>query len=339
MKKLLSLLLALMMVFSFAACTNSQNGKEDDNKQPTDVDTSKFSESFNIGFLKGPTGIGAAQLMSEHEAGNTLVKYNFTLEADARVITSALISGELDAAAVPTNVAATLYNKTEGQVKIIAVNTLGVLHILEKGDTIKSIADLEGKTIYATGQGSNPEYVLNYILTKNGLTPGENVTVEYLASDELQTKMASGEIDICMLPVPAATTVLMKNKDVRDALNLTDEWGKVSESTLTQGCIVARTEKFDSSEIAQFLKEYEASIKYMADEKNIDNAASLAVKYEIVPNEQVAKNAIPQAGLTYMVGAATMKGALDAYFDVLFGADPKSIGGAKPADDIYFEVK
>lgn len=334
MKKIIALLLALVLTFSFAACNSSENtdqGQDDTESLPT--------EEINVGFLNGPTGIGAAQLMSESEAGNLALNYNFTVESDPQNINSALINGDLSIAAVPTNVASTLYNKTDGKIKIIAINTMGVLHILENGNTINSIADLEGKTIYATGQASNPEYVLNYILTKNGLEPGEDVTIEYLASDELTTKMAAGEVSICMLPVPAATTVLMKNSDVRDAINLTDEWEKVSDSQLTQGCIVARTDLVSDAVIKQFLTEYSASIAYMSNEENLEAAAELTVKYGIVGNAEIAKLAIPQSGLVCITGSADMKATLGEYFQVLFDAAPDSIGGTLPDDAIYYEVQ
>lgn len=334
MKKLFSALLVLTLILGFAACS-APAGKDNETPDPSEF----LSESFKIGFLKGPTGIGAAQLMEEAEKGNLQVNYDFTLEADASVIAGSIINGSLTVAAVPTNMASTLYNKTEGKVKIVAINTLGVLHILEKGNTVNSVADLKGKTIYATGQGSNPEYVLNYILRKNGLEPGVDVTVEYLVSDELTTRMTSGEFDICMLPVPAATTVLMKNKEVRDALDLTEEWAKVSDSTLTQGCIVARVDDTNDDELALFLKEYGASIEYMSNEANLADGAALAVKFGIVGAEPVAKAAIPNAGLTFITGADEMKAALNDYFNVLFEAGPSSIGGKLPADDIYYEVQ
>ena len=338
MKKFLSIILVLMLVFGLAACGNDKADTPDDTNDGEET-KDYISESFNVGFLNGPTGIGAAYLMDQADKGNLELNYKFTTESDASVIASAVINEEIDVAAVPTNVAATLYNKTNGAVKIIAINTMGVLHILEKGDTIKSIADLEGKTIYATGQGANPEYVLNYILRENGLEPGEDVTIEYLASEELTTKMAAGEIDICMLPVPAATTVLMKNEEVRDALNLTDEWNKVSDSELTQGCIVARTDKFDPRELKIFLDEYKESIEFMSNEDNIDDAAAMVVEYGIVASDAVAKQAIPQSGLTCVTGADEMKAQLADYFQVLFDADPTSVGGKVPDDGIYYEAK
>ena len=343
--KILSLALALSLLLCLSACSsepagteeNNQNNVADNNTPDEKQDGNTEKATVDAGFLKGPTGIGAAYFMDKAENGELAADYNITIEADPSAVTSALISGDLQIAAVPTNAAATLYNKTEGKVQIAAINTLGVLYILENGTSINSIADLAGKTIYATGQGSNPEYVLNYILLQNGLTPGEDVTIEYMASDELAAQMAAGSLELCMLPVPNATTVLMKNSDVRTALSLTDEWSAIGGgSVLTQGCIVARTDLLDHETITAFLAEYEESIHYMSDEANLDAAAALAVKYEIVGSEEMAKAALPDCNLTYIAGAGDMKATLDGYYKVLFEADPTSIGGTIPDDEFYF---
>ena len=220
MKKILSLILITALLLSGCAGKNKK-------------------ETVKLGLIQGPSGMGAAYLMEQNSAGKCENTYDVTLETDISNITSAMISGALDLAAVPTNVAATLYNKTNGKIKVVALSTLSVLYILENGNSISDISDLAGKTIYAMGQGANPEHVLNYVLAQNGL---DNVTVEFLDSGELTTRMASGTIDICMLPVPAATSVLMKNADVRIALSIGEEWAAVSDSALTQGCIVARAE-------------------------------------------------------------------------------------------------
>ncbi|MGE4483741.1 MAG: ABC transporter substrate-binding protein [Oscillospiraceae bacterium] len=357
MKRFISLILALMIVFALAGCSGNTDstGNTDtsstgstaseqqtitDTNADTETETPDFSGvSLNVGFLKGPTGIGAAYFMDQANSGVYPIAYNFTMESDPTNIVSALVSGSLDIAAVPTNVAAALYNKTGGNVKIAAINTLGVLYILEKGDSIKSVSDLAGKTIYATGQGSNPEYVLNYILTKNGLEPGKDVTIEYMASDELTTQMAAGNLDICMLPVPAVTTVLMKNTEVRKALDLTDEWDAISAdgSVLTQGCIVFRSDKVDEAALNAFLDEYEESINYTNDAANLDAAAALAVKFEIVGSEAIAKAAIPDCNIVFVSGAETMKSYLAEYFNVLLAAAPNSIGGSLPGDDFYYD--
>ena len=349
MKKLLALLLAAAMVFTFAACADNSAQTPDptDTESPAPSDAGSPSpsspepsdspepdtEPLGVGFLKGPTGMGAAYLMENNEAG-----YDIVLETDPTVVTSAVISGELDIAAVPTNVAAALYNKTNGAVRIAAINTMGVLYILENGNSVQNMGDLAGKTLYATGQGSNPEYVLNYILDKNGLEPGLNITVEYLASDELTTRMAAGELEVCMLPVPAATTVLVKNPDVREAIDLTEEWSSISRdgSILTQGCIVVSADVTDA-QISEFLSAYSESIAYMSNAANIDAAAELAVKHGIVGAAPIAKAALPKCGITFITGADTMREYLAGYYQVLYAADPASIGGSVPDDAFYWE--
>lgn len=298
---------------------------------------SKEPVTVNIGFLKGPTGIGAAKFMDEIENGSYDTEYAVTLESDASVITASVISGDLDVAAVPTNVAASIYNKTEGGVSILAVNTLGVLYILENGHTVNSTADLAGRTIYAIGQAANPEYVLDHILTQNGLEPGTDVFVEYMTPDEVVAHMMAKDTDLCMLPVPYTATLLMKDADARIALNLTDEWAAVSGgSTLAQGCLVVRNDALDEDTVADFLSAYEESIAYMTDEANIEEAAALTVAYGIIGSDQIAKAAIPDSNIVFIAGAEALKDCLQGYFEVLYAADPTSIGGEIPDDGIYY---
>lgn len=323
MKRIKSLLLVLLLLAGvLAGCA----GKE--------------PQTVNVGFLKGPTGIGAARFIDRAESGAYDTNYAVTLESDASVIAGAVVSGELDIAAVPTNVAAAIYNKTNGGVSILAVNTLGVLYILENGDTVHSVADLAGRTIYATGQAANPEYVLDYILAQNGLTPGTDVTVEYMTADEVVAHMLAGDADLCMLPVPYTTTLLLKDADVRTALSLSDEWQKTAtDSRLTQGCIVMKNGALDDKTIADFLAAYGESIAYMSDAANLDAAAALAVKQGIVGSEPIAKAAIPDSNIVFITGADALKACLAGYFEVLYAADPASIGGAIPDDDIYYDYK
>jgi NitT/TauT family transport system substrate-binding protein len=363
-KKIIALLLALALVFAIVGCSKTETptttdedenqtepGSSDDTdatapddgeqssdtQEPENTQAPESKAALNVGFMKGPTGIGAAYMMQQNDDGITRLSYNVTVETDVSNVNSALISGELDMAAVPTNVACTLYNKTDGLINIVAINTLGVLYILENGDSVNSVYDLLGKTIYATGQGSNPQYVLEYILTEYGFTVGEDVNIEYLASDELATKMAAGDIDLCMLPVPNSTTVLAKNENVRVAISLSDEWEIVTngESVLTQGCIVARKDTVSDEALQLFLADYEESINYMSASENLDDAAALAVKYEIVGSEPIAKKALPDCNLTFISGADTMREYLAGYYEVLYGADPSSIGGSVPDDAFY----
>ncbi len=355
--KITLLLLTLALLLTVAACggkepdpgqepnPGSDPGQEPDPGNEPDPgsdpapDDTPAPVKLNVAFLKGPTGIGASYFLERNENGDYGDRYNVTVEAEPANVNSALISKNLDIAAVPTNVAAMLYNKTGGDVQIVAVNTLGVLYILEKGDTVQEVYDLTGKTVYATGQGSNPQFVLEYILRENGLVIGDTVNVEYLPSDELATRMAAGELDVCMLPVPNATSVLMKNQDVRAALDLSEEWATVTggASILTQGCIVARKSVSDA-DLAAFLEEYKASVEYMMNSENLDDAAALAVKHGIVPAEPVAKRALPDCNLTYIAGEDAMREALTGYYGILWTAAPESVGGNVPDDGFYREV-
>lgn len=333
MKKTLALIIASLMALALTACAGSPGVSGTPSVLPSE------QASVSVGLLKGPTGIGASYLMEQSSKGATALNYKFTTEADPSNITSAIISGRLDLAAVPTNVAAVLYSQTNGNIKIVAINTLSVLNILENGNTIHSISDLKGKTIYATGQGANPEYVLNYILEQNGIKPGTDVTIEYMDSSQLATEMAAGTIEIAMLPVPNSTTALLKNSNVRVALNFGDEWNTITggSSALTQGCIVARMDTPNIEEILpKFLSDYKASIDYMSNEANLDAASQLTFKYEIVGSAAIAKAAIPQCNLTCIIGHSDMKNALSGYYDVLYKANPKSVGGKLPDDNFYY---
>ena len=295
--------------------------------------------SIRIGTLKGPTGMGMAKLIEDNSQGEAKNSYSFTVAGAPDDITAGVISGDLDIAAVPTNLASVLYKKTEGEVQLLALNTLGVLYVLENGDTINSIEDLKGKTVYATGQGSTPEYVLNYILTKNGIDPEKDVEIVYLAEHaELASQMTSGDVAIGMLPVPNVTSVLMSNPDVRIALNLTEEWNKVAgeDSVLSMGCVIVNKKFAEENKEAvnTFLDEYKASIEFA--NSNIEEAAEYMERAEIIPKKQVAMKAIPDANITFVEGEQ-MKTQILNFYQVLFDANPKAIGGAIPDDNFFYE--
>ena len=355
-QKLLSLGLSLALVLGLAAGCAPKAGLEESPAPETSspvaetppAETVAPSQTIRLGLLNGPTGMGAAKLLADSDAAfaqaeegtydtteGTFFHYELTLGSDPFTdIVPKLNNGELDIAAVPTNLAATLYNKA-GSIRLLALNTLGVLHILENGDTVHSMADLAGKTIYSINQGTNTEYVLNYLLEESGLTPGEDVTIEWKTSEEVTALMASGGIDLCMLPVPAATSVMMQNADVRDAIDLNDVWQDVGAAgTFTMGCVVARADWLAENEelVPAILDEYAASITYV--NEHPEEAAALVEQYGIVPKAAVAKAAIPQANMVCLTGDE-LKGISD-YYEVLYAADPTSIGGAIPDDNFYY---
>ncbi|MBO4278975.1 MAG: ABC transporter substrate-binding protein [Spirochaetales bacterium] len=294
------------------------------------------ASEVRLGVLKGPTGIGASYLLSQNDNGETKNRYSVTVLAEATDMIAQVAAGQIDIAAIPTNAAASLYNKTNGGVRVAALNTAGVLYILENGKTVSTVADLKGKTIYTVGQGSNPEYVLRYILSENGIDPDKDVEIVFMDSAELTTRAAAGGIGICMLPVPAVTTVLIKNPDTRIALDMTEEWNRIGNgSILTMGCVVVRTDflKEHPAEVRFFLEDYEKSIVFVQD--NIDEAAQLCAQYEIVPSAAVARKAIPDCNLIFTAGADSIRSALEGYLKVLYDSNPKAVGGKMPGEDFY----
>lgn len=347
MKKTLSLLLAAAMTLSLLAGCGSKNNN-DASQSAAGSGSASASQSqqgvektgVNFMALSGPTGVGAAYLMKYYSAetspADCPVALNSTVAADNKEVTDALVNGTADIAAVATNVAANLAAKTDGGIQVLAVNTLGVLYILEKGDSVQSMADLAGKTVYATGQGANPEYVLNYLLTQNGVDPSQ-VDIQWMTAQEVTAQMASSDSAICMLPVPAATALMMKDQSVRQALSLSDEWDKLGQGSLAMGCVVGRTQFIEEhpETVDAFLDLYGDSITFMSDEHGVAGAAALVGELGITANEQIAQKAIPQCNLTFLTGA-DMKATLEEYYQVLFQADPASIGGSMPYDTFYY---
>ena len=327
LKKIISM--AIAAIISCTALVSCSGGS----------DNAKLDRDIKVYALKGPTGMGMAKLMSDSDAGTTTNKYDFTIASAPDEVTAEIIKGNYDIAALPTNLASVLYNKTEGKIRVAAVNTLGVLYVLENGDTVNSLEDLNGKELYATGQGSTPEYILRYVLETNGI----DCNVTYLAEhSELAAQMISGDVSLGMLPVPNATTVLAQS-DARTAIDLTAEWEKAAEkngdsSALYMGCVIVNPDFIEESPEAvdAYLEEYAASVKYV--NENIDDASAMIESYGIVPKAAIAKKAIPDAHMVCITGDE-MKTGLSGFYNVLFGFDPKSVGGSVPADDIYYIKK
>ena len=332
--KIVSAVLAIVMVCAaFAGCSKE---KAEGSSSMASVEP---KTKINVAVLKGPTAIGMLKLMSDNK--NKVANNDYTFEVctdPATQVVPKIINKSIDIAAVPTNLAATLYKKTEKNVSIIAVNTLGVLSIVTNGVEINSVADLKGKTIYATGQGSTPEYALNYILEKNGLKVGQDVTVEYKAEhSELATLMVSGEVKIAMLPQPFVTNVLNQNENVKVAIDLSDEWAKIPDnngSELVMGCIIVRNDflKENTEAVKSFLREYNAST-FNANDK-FSETGILADEFGIL-SAKVVEQSIPSCNIVCYTGEK-MKTNVSAYLQTLLAANPASIGGELPDDAFYF---
>ena len=327
--KIASLILTLLMLTAFLFTSCGQDVSDTD---------------INVAALKGPTAMGMVKLMEESDNGETNENlYSFTVAGSADEITPSLVQGEIDIACIPANLAAVLYGKTNGGIKVLAVNTLGVLYIVENGTSIESVSDLKGKTVYASGKGATPEYALNYLLTSNGIDPEADVTIEFKSEHtECVSALESDPAGVAMLPEPFVTTVKLANENTRVAIDMTEEWEKCakadgSNASLITGVVVARTDFINEHKDAVdlFLKQYKESVDFT--NENIDEAAALIENYGII-KEAVAKIAIPNCNITFIDGSA-MKSKLNGYLETLFNQNPDSVGGEIPDDDFYYTEK
>ena len=328
MKKLRSLLLILLcLTLVFPAALTACADKK------ADIE----STEIKIGVLKGATGIGASKLKKDSDDKVTTGKYNITFYETASVgnLTKDIVNGTVDIAALPINTAAALYNET-GKVQVIAANALGVLSIIGK-EEISSIADLKGKTIHTTGRGATPEYILNFLLKENGLTPGTDVTVEFYADGGKAGSAAVKEGGVAMIPEPATTTLLNKNSALKLLFNVTEEWNKISDTKLIQGVLVVNKDFAENHKAAldNFIKEYKASIGFMTDEATADEAAALTVEYKLLADTKIASESIKRSGITCLTGK-NMKKDVSAMLSVLFNANADSIKGKLPEKDFYY---
>lgn len=326
-----------------AACNGAPSDAQGDAELAADEPQEAPAEPVAVRTvaLKGPTAMGLVRFMSEAEAGNAADNdYTFQIMASPDEVTPLIAKGEVDIAAVPANLAATLYNKNDGSVRAIAINTLGVLYICELGDTVHSVEDLRGKTVISSGKGSTTEYGLAYVLEKNGLAVGEDVTVEWKSehAECVAALAASSEDAVALLPQPFVTTAQAQNDQIRVALDLTEEWDRVQtgdeRSSMVTGVAIVRSEFADASPAAvdAFLAHYAESVDFV--NENVDEAAELVGSYDIVP-AQVAKKAIPECNIVCVTGEE-MKGRLSGYLQALADQNPEAVGGDVPGDDFYY---
>ncbi len=348
--RIFTFLLSVLMLFSFVSCT--ENGNNDNNGTTAATTTGattaspeqlKNPEKTNVYVLSGTTGFGMANMIYYYTYGTGVPHdYTFSVKADASDVTAALINGDADIAALPTNAAANVYNKTNGGVKILAINTLGVLYMVTTdGTTVSSFEQLRGKTVYAPAQ--NPTFIFQYLCQANGLTVGTDIIIDstsYSAPANLRDAVAAGAVDIAILPEPMvtiATNAAVKNNvTVTNTMDLTAEWNKVAPvGSLAQGCVVVRTEFLNQypATVATFLERYEASINFTNNKP--EQASQYIAQTGIFANANVAKAAIPKCNICYIDGEE-MKTAMVNYLTILKGIAPTSIGGNLPLDDFYY---
>lgn len=343
LKKLLILFMALtMIVLPLASCAK---GDDTDTSATTTASTTASATTaapdtsleIKIYLLNGTTALGASKLIVDAKNGNAGMNYKIETYPAADAITAAVVSGECAIAALPTNAAANLYKKSQGKIQLLAINTLGVLYLLDNGENVTDFNSLKGKTIYLPGAGSNPEFITAALLKANGLTESDVTldTTTYPSPDALATAVTAGQAKLAVLPEPKVTVVKTANKDVKTAMNFTTEWEKVyGKNTLAQGCLVVNKAFADAhpAEIAKFLDDYKASVEFIS--AGSDDAIDAIVTAGILPKAPVAKAALPNCNICFIEGAA-MKSAISVFYQKLYESDSKSIA-AIPDDGFYY---
>ena len=326
-KKLIALILCMVIALGLTACRMPSDGKRDaDNSDVTQSQTQSYeAKDITVAALKGPTAIGMVKLMEDSKEKKTANNYDFKIAASADEFSSLLIKGDVQIAALPCNAAATLYNKSNGKIKVLGINTFGVLYIVEKGNTVQNVADLKGKTIYTTGKGTTPEYTLKYLLKKAGLDAEKDVNIEFKSeASEAAAMLASSDSGaVAMLPQPYVTTVMAANSDVRIALDVTKEWENLSTdgSTVVTGVIAVNADYYEKNKALV--------------NSNVDTAAEYVEEFGIF-KAAVAKKAIPYCNITF-IKSNEMKTRINQYLTILYESNPSSVGGSMPDDNFYAE--
>ena len=309
MKKIIAICLTLILALSLFACA-------------------KPAEKVRVAALAGPTGMGLAYLMQEQSD-----KYEVEILTAPDQVTAKVINGEVDIAAVPINLAAVLNAKTEGKVKVVAINTLGVLYLLENGNSVHSIEDIAGKTVYSVGQGSTPEYIMQLLLDAYGLS--DSVTVEFIEDNaELIARLVAGNGTVALLPEPHVSMATAQSENVRVALAVNDLWAAKNDTQVVQGVYIVRSEFLEKHKdlVDAFLKDAADSANKVVTQAD---APAVVVAQGIIGKEPIAKKAIPNCNICLITGEE-LKVTVSAMLNVLFNANPKSVGGAMPAEDFYY---
>lgn len=334
-KKILCALVAVLMLLSLVACEDSHQTNSDVSSKTPVVEKT----TVNVLTIAGPTGIGMAKMMSLDEANDTRNNYEFEITSAPTDVMTAIVTGSADIAACPINLAAKIYSKTEGNVQILAINTLGVLYVVTNGIEIKSFEDLNEKTIVTSGKGATPEYAMKYLSEAYGI----NVNLEFVDDFSTAANMvASGEVQVALLAEPSVSSARAKNKDLTIALDITEIWrnagesGKIAKVELAQGCVIVRKEFAEKNPeaVKNFLADYAESVDYMCASENLEAASVLCETYKIVPKAAIAKMALPRCNIVCITGDE-MKTVAKCNLEVFYQYDPSSIGGKMPAEAFY----
>jgi NitT/TauT family transport system substrate-binding protein len=329
--KKMVLLTTFALVILSVGCTNS--AKNEQPSEPQDKPVEKVN--VTIAGLKGPTSIGMIKLIDEKSLNSDSYNVEYIAENAPDALTAKIINGDIQISSIPVNLASVLYNKTEGKIQLMAVNTIGNLYIVGT-DSIESVADLDGKTLGMSGKGSTPDFAMNYILKQSNLDG--KVELDYAADHAtLAQSVIAEDFGVALLPQPFATQVMLKNSNVKMLIDLNEAWKEATSdaSKLYTGCIIVNKEFAENNKefVAEFLKEFEASVKWV--NENPKDASLLVEKNEIMQGAALVEKAIPYCGITFS-NALEEKDGLDVFFKILYDSNPASVGGKLPDDAFYF---
>ena len=323
--------------------TTSESSSEETAAEETDSAEASAAPAeetlVRVGGLKGPTTMGLVKLMQDAENGEAQNAYEFTMVTAADELTAMVAGDQVDIALLPANVASVLYHKTNQNVSVIDINTLGVLYLVSGDTSITSLDQLAGKTVYLTGKGTTPDYVFNYLLSSAGLS-AEDVTLDFRSeATEVAAILAENPEAVGLLPQPFVTVALSQNDALSIIMDLTEEWDKLqaedSNSRLVTGVTIVNNDFLSSHPdmVDAFLEEHEASALYT--DNHPAEAAELIAAAGIVAKAPIAEQALPYCNITCITGE-DMKEALSGYLEVLYEQAPESVGGALPDDAFYY---
>lgn len=325
-KRIFALLMAAVVLFSLASCKdNTDNGETVPEETTSYIRESKT----RIAVLDGIDVLGTAKIKLSRDYA-----YTVTTCGSAEEIMNTVTEGKADLAALPLDLAAKLYNSTNGGVKIIAVNVLGAVHLLTGDSGVTSLADIKGKTVYATGKGGYCEYFINAVLTQNGIDPEKDVKIEYKEQDELAALALDGTAKLCFVPEPYATRIVRENKEMKRLVDLNGLWEKSTGTKPVQSVVIARTEYIEKNPeyIETFLFHNEVSLNYLSSEDN--QGINFLSENGYFSSFDLAAATVSASNLVFMKGE-DMKPLIKGTFEAFYAVDPASVGGAIPDDGIF----
>jgi|LGOV01.1.fsa_nt_gb NitT/TauT family transport system substrate-binding protein len=330
----------VMIFMSAVGCTNNNIANVVNNESIMSDEVENIENDKTFIKVAAPIGSPTLSIIKMFKdslmiGSNTEVAYECVKSPD--LMASKIMSGEIDIALVPSNLAIKMYNKGIDY-KYAATGVWGVLYIISSED-ITTWEDLKGKEINIIGRGLTPDIVTRYLLKANGLEPDKDVKFNYVnGASELAQLFISGESTLSIMPEPMLSKVMMKKCDTKIVLDLQEEWTKVSgnNDSYPQAGIFIKNELIENHPelVEEFLLKYEESIKWVNENPSL--AGEYSEEFKTGLNAELVKKAIKRSNISYK-NAIDSEKALISYYEVLLNFSPDTIGGKLPDDNFYYK--